>query len=155
MDSLVTRVPPPVLALGSAVFMWALDRVGLGGPSFGNGGFIVIGVVLSVAGIAIAILGLREFRRAQTTFDPHRIDETSALVTAGPYRFTRNPMYLGLLSVVVGFGLALGQLTPLLVGPLVFVALITMLQIRPEEQMMATLFGAEYDQYRSRVRRWL
>jgi len=135
--------------------MWVLGRVGLGGPSLDSVGLDVAGLAVALASIALAVLGLRQFNRAGTTFDPHRIEETSALVTSGPYSFTRNPMYLGLLGVLVGLGLVFGALVPLLVGPPLFVAVITVLQIRPEEQMMVNLFGAEYDEYRRRVRRWI
>lgn len=155
MASLATKVPPPVLALVTGVFMWLLGRVGLGGPSIDALGLDIAGLAIALAGIAVAVLGLREFNRAGTTFDPHRIDETSALVTTGPYRLTRNPMYLGLLGVLVGWGLVLGELGSSIAGAFVFVAMITVLQIRPEEAMMASLFGVDYDDYRRRVRRWV
>lgn len=155
MASLATRVPPPILALASTVIVWLLGRVGLGGPTLDTVVVDAIGVGVALGGLAIAGLGLREFRRADTTFDPHRIDETSALVTSGPYRFTRNPMYVGLLAVLVGIGLVLGEIGALVIGAFLFVAVLTALQIRPEEAMMVRLFGAEYEEYRRRVRRWL
>ena len=155
MASLATRVPPPLVALAATLIMWLLGRSGLGGPSVDSSAVDAAGVGVAVAGVAIAGLGLWEFRRAGTTFDPHRLEQTSALVTSGPYRVTRNPMYLGLLAVLVGVGLVLGAVGALIVGALVFVAVITVLQIRPEEEMMTRRFGADYADYRRRVRRWI
>ena len=81
-------------------------------------------------------------------------ERASALVERGIYRHTRNPMYLGLLCLLLGWTLALGQWAALL-GPLVFVVYITRFQIVPEERVLLAHFGAAYDDYRQRVRRWL
>ena len=154
MDSLATRVPPPVIAFVIGALMWADARF-LGGLGFDGLGFDLAALLLALAGLGLAAAGGREFARARTTYDPHRIDDTSALVTTGPYRFTRNPMYLGLLGVLVALGLVLGELISLVFGSLLFVIVITVLQIRPEERILAAKFGAAFDDYRSRVRRWI
>jgi len=75
------------------------------------------------------------------------------LVTGGIYRFTRNPMYVGLLLVLVAWATFLSSLWTL-VGPLAFVLYITRFQIKPEESALATLFGQPYADYRAKVRRW-
>ena len=154
MDWLATRVPPPVIALVIGAVMWADARF-LGGITFDGLGFDLAALLIALAGLGIASAGGREFARADTTFDPHRIDDTAALVTTGPYRFTRNPMYLGLLGVLVAWGLVLGELMSLVFGSLLFVAVITVVQIRPEERMLSAKFGVAFDDYRSRVRRWI
>jgi protein-S-isoprenylcysteine O-methyltransferase Ste14 len=79
---------------------------------------------------------------------------TSTLVTSGVYRFSRNPMYVGLLFVLAGWGSYLANSLALLVLPL-FVASMTRWQILPEERIMATKFGAEFEAYKRSVRRWL
>jgi protein-S-isoprenylcysteine O-methyltransferase Ste14 len=92
------------------------------------------------------------FRRRGTPLKP--FTPSTALVVDGPYRFTRNPMYLGLATTLVGVALALEALTPFIVVP-VFVAIITMQFIVPEEAMLTDRFGDDYGDFRRRVRRWL
>jgi protein-S-isoprenylcysteine O-methyltransferase Ste14 len=105
-----------------------------------------------LAGIGLAIWAEHEFKRAGTAVRPFA--PSSALVEDGPFRFTRNPMYLGMLLVLAGLFLLLGTLGPLLVPPI----LVWLLQRRfvvPEETHMERHFGARYEDYRRRVRRWL
>jgi protein-S-isoprenylcysteine O-methyltransferase Ste14 len=102
-----------------------------------------LGLVLWVAGL---------FRRHHTTIKPG--DVSSQLVTSGPFRISRNPIYLGMVCVLVGIAVALGSLTPWLVAP-VFVALIARNIIPVEEAMLAEAFGSQYADYRARVRRWI
>ena len=110
------------------------------------------GVVPLLAGLGLAIWGERHFKRAGTAVRPFA--PSSALVEGGPYRFTRNPMYIGLLLVLAGLWLLLGSLSPLLVLPALFLLLHTRFVI-PEEAHMARHFGERYQSYRRRVRRWL
>ena len=79
---------------------------------------------------------------------------TSHLVTSGLYRYSRNPMYLGLLMMLIGWGLYLGSLSPLSMLPL-FIRLLTKKQIEPEEIILMDKFGQEYKYYQQRVRRWI
>jgi protein-S-isoprenylcysteine O-methyltransferase Ste14 len=95
-----------------------------------------------------------QFRRAHTTIDPHQPAAASTLVTSGVYGWTRNPMYLGLALLLAGFAIKLGSLTAL-AGPLLFVAVIQRVQIRPEEHALHMRFGQDYERYRQRVNRWL
>ena len=92
------------------------------------------------------------FRRRGTAIKPFQ--ESSALVTDGVYRFTRNPMYLGMVIGLTGVACMLGTVTPLLVIP-IFIWVIRTRFIRVEEGMLAERFGDEYVQYQARVRRWL
>lgn len=110
-------------------------------------------VIASIGGL-FAIAGVAGFRRAQTTLNPTKPQATSALVIAGIYQYTRNPMYVGLLLVIVAWAAFLSSLWALL-GPLAFALYITRFQILPEERVLSGLFGAEYAAYRARVRRWL
>lgn len=97
--------------------------------------------------------GIR-FRRANTTVNPLKPQAASSLVTAGIYRYTRNPMYLGLLFLLVAWAVLLSSPFALL-GPVAFVTYISRFQIVPEERVLAALFGAEYAAYQAGVRRWL
>ena len=109
------------------------------------------GVVLLVAGLAITITSAGAFARAKTAIRPFQ--ESSTLVTSGFYRYTRNPMYLGMVLVLLGVDVFLGSATPFLVPPL-FVWLIQRRFIRREEAMLEERFGDEYRAFRQRVRRW-
>jgi protein-S-isoprenylcysteine O-methyltransferase Ste14 len=107
-----------------------------------------------VIGLASGASGVMAFRRHRTTTNPIRIDAASSLVTGGVYRLTRNPMYLGLALLLSAWAAYLG--TPwALLGPLGLVVFLTRFQIIPEERVMLGKFGAAYDAYRRRVRRWI
>ena len=111
-----------------------------------------LGLVPVAIGVTLALSGARLFRRAGTAIEPW--GTPSALVVEGPYRFSRNPMYLGLALSLLGLAVWLGTLTPFLVIPL-FVWLITVLFIRPEEQRLEDRFGSRYLAYKARVHRWV
>lgn len=109
--------------------------------------FLIPGVLLAVSGVA-------QFLRAGTTVDPHRATNASSLVTGGLYRVTRNPMYLGMLLMLSGFVVLVGNVASLIALP-AFVAYMNRFQIAPEERVLTDLFGAEYLAYTDRTRRWL
>lgn len=147
------RVPPPLVMLGAALIAW---EVAGAVPQWSVQGAVArpLAWVLVALGVGFGIAGLWVFRRAGTTFDPHAPQRTRVLVTTGPYRFTRNPMYLGLALVLLAWCAWLAN-PAALVGVLLFVAYLTRFQIIPEERVMQEKFGAEYASYRNRVRRWL
>lgn len=111
----------------------------------------VVGGALFIAGAALAGSGWLTFRRARTTTVPGQA--SSRLVTWGPYRFSRNPMYVGLSIAYVGEAGILGQIWPLLLLPLV-VAYLNWFVIPVEERKLREVFGDVYEKYRLRVRRW-
>ena len=102
----------------------------------------------------ISIAGMVAFRRAKTTVNPVKASLASSLVIRGVYRYTRNPMYVGLLLTLLAWAVFLAN--PLAVlWVVVYVLYITRFQIIPEERVLASLFGAEYEAYKGRVRRWI
>jgi protein-S-isoprenylcysteine O-methyltransferase Ste14 len=109
---------------------------------------------LGVAGAVICVLGVVAFRRARTTLDPRQPGKTSALVTRGIYARTRNPMYLGFVLLLAGWGLLLGDLCALAL-PLVLAVYLDRCQIPAEERALGSAFGDEFAAYARRVRRWL
>ena len=115
---------------------------------------IGVAALLVAAGLACAVAGVLAFRRAGANLDPHRIDKGEALVTEGVYRYTRNPMYLGMALVLLGYSVYLLRPVDFL-GPLAFLVYITRFQISPEERAMARKFGARYEAYKRAVRRWI
>ena len=152
MQALELKVPPPVVALLVGAAMWfAGQRVSLELPFVVR---IVAFIVIALAGGAMAIAGNREFKRARTTISPLKPENSTALVTSGIYRFTRNPMYVGLTLLVLGWAAFLCSAWALL-GPVVFVLYISRFQIAPEERVLSAKFGTAYADYALRVRRWL
>lgn len=139
----------------AAVVTWVVARLDLDGSPLESTTSEWLGVLLAVTGIAIAFAGLREFSKANTTVDPVKIEEASAVVTSGIYRVTRNPMYLGLSLMSIGWGLRLGTLVGMVAGTGLLVAALTYLQIKPEERALTAAFGSDYTDYTDSVRRWL
>ena len=111
-----------------------------------------VGGVIFAIGAGIAGWGLATFHKARTTTIPGQV--SSQLVTWGPYRFTRNPMYVGLTVAYVGEAGILGQAWPLVLLPLT-VAYVNWIVIPVEEAKLTEVFGAAYGGYKARVRRWL
>ena len=148
-----SRMPPPLWRLIVAAVMWALNRfwpmLTIIPAHWSRFGLRVITIASITPLIAIA-----QFRIAQTTINPHKPERTTALVTSGLYGWTRNPMYLALSILLFGWAVELGTLTPF-AGPLLFIALIHQMQIRPEEHTLRIRFGEDYDRYCDRVNRWL
>ena len=110
-------------------------------------GAVLIGLAAALGGWGVVL-----FRRARTGVVP--FSEATTLVASGPYRFTRNPMYLGMAGMLLGTAVYLGSVTPWLVLP-AFVAIISERFIVREEAMMEKAFGQPYRDYKARVRRWL
>lgn len=110
------------------------------------------GVIFIAAGLAIAVISAGAFARAGTPIVPFK--ESTSLITHGCYRYTRNPMYLGMVLVLLGVDILLGSLTPFFLLP-VFALVIHRRFILHEEAMLEDRFGDEYRKFRSRVRRWL
>jgi protein-S-isoprenylcysteine O-methyltransferase Ste14 len=153
MEWLELRVPPPVVTACFALLMWfaaaAVPALDFDLPARG-----AAVLILAVAGVAIGIMAFFRFRQAKTTINPMAPEETSALVITGAYRWTRNPMYLGMLLILIGWALWLSNVVALIVLPL-FVVYLNRFQILPEERALQARFGAEFERYRRSVRRWL
>lgn len=111
-----------------------------------------IGFVLLLAGFSLGGLAVRQLVRAHTSPDPHQ--PTTALVTDGPYRLSRNPIYLGFLGIFLGFTVMFGTLWGLVLTPSLILA-VTRAAIRPEEAYLEGKFSGRYSLYRSRVRQWI
>ncbi len=146
-----SRVPPAWIAPG-VLLAWVLDTYlpvyeWLPAPWSYIGAGIVWFLALALTGAAA-----RELARNNTSLYPN--GESSALVTEGLYRYTRNPMYLGMALLVLGASLFLGSITALL-GVVLFCVALQQLFILPEEQRLTGWFGDDYRAYCRQVRRWL
>ena len=145
------NVHPPIVAMGFIIVGLVLGKLvpALAGM---NATLKNIGLGLTFIGFLCGVGAFIEFRKARTTLDPH--GSVKALVQSGIYRFTRNPIYLGFLFMVIGFPLAYGSLWGLVVSPL-FMATLSKLVIEKEEAYLEKKFKDQYTGYRSRVRRWI
>lgn len=153
VEQLELRVPPPVWALifFGLTYLVSLFEIGLDFSVSGGS----LGLVIAIVGVAIGVFAVVDFRAEGTTIDPHDPSQASALIEKGMYRFSRNPMYLGLAIIIAGFGIGLGDIVATVVGVGGFVAVITRLQIIPEERALKKRFKKRYDAYCDGRRRWL
>ena len=115
---------------------------------------ITLAIVIALLGGAFSLTGMISFRRAKTTVNPMQPEKTSSLVSSGVYTVTRNPMYVGLLLVLVGWAVFLSSAVAL-AGPVAFFFYIGRFQIAPEERVLVQMFGPKYVEYKAKVRRWL
>lgn len=105
-------------------------------------------------GIILGLFAVYSFKKAKTTVDPLNPEKASQLVVQGLYKYSRNPMYVAMLFVLIAFCLRLGNLYNLVVV-VIYIWFITEFQIKPEEKTLTKLFGQDYNKYISKVRRWL
>lgn len=153
MVTLELKIPPPVIVLSCMALAWMLAHF-TPGFAYLLPARIPITLILMLAGFSLTLSGFVAFRRAKTTLNPHTPEKSSSIVRGGPYRFTRNPMYLGLAFVLLAVCTYLAN--PLtIVAVAVFFAYLTRFQIMPEERLLLANFGEPYAQYTRSVRRWL
>jgi len=153
MRSLELKVPPPAVALVIAVLMWLLSLIAPA-LAFAIPARVLVAIILAATGVATAIAGVATFARAKTTVNPTTPERSSSLVSWGIYRVTRNPMYLGLLLELTAWAIFLSNPLPFLLLP-GYMLYINRFQIAPEERALTSLFGREFADYQSRVRRWI
>jgi len=153
VDRLELKVPP-VIQMAISAGLMLIFAVLLPALSIAFFASSLVALVLASIGVAFALLGVLEFRSAGTTVDPRIPDQSSSLVTNGVYRISRNPMYVGFLLMLVGWGVFLCNIVSFLLLPF-FVMYMNRFQITPEERYMLEKFGHEYRQYAAAVRRWV
>ena len=153
MQTLETKIPPPLVAAIVGLAMWGLARAT--GPLQSDshlGG--ALAAIFAAIGLSFAIPAFFAFQQAKTTVNPMKPEEATALVESGVFRYTRNPMYVGLTALLIGWTCYLESAFALL-GPLLFALYIDRFQIAPEERALREKFGESYASYQKRVRRWL
>ncbi|WP_318308891.1 methyltransferase family protein [Flagellimonas crocea] len=146
------KVPPALVMLVFGGSMYVLDRFLPVGEFefFGKQG---LAVFLSGLGVLVILIAMVQFFIFKTTVDPMNPKKSSALVTTGVYKFTRNPMYLGMLLLLLAIGLKLGNAFNTLIAA-GFVSFMNRFQIKPEEEVLQEKFGQEYKIYCKLTRRW-
>ncbi len=153
MKSLELKIPPPVYALSIGLLMWLLNKY-IPVTHFIESPWNKIGIAVIVVAGSFDLWSLFLFLKKRTTPNPMKPEKTTGLVVNGLYKYSRNPMYVGLLIILTGYAIWLGSLTPFLVLPLFYWA-ITEMQIKPEERVLTDKFGEDYQTYKNSVRRWL
>lgn len=146
-------IPPPLIGLLTGAGMWGLARML---PDLTIEASLLRWCALAVmaVGVLIEAVSVLAFLRARTTVTPLKPEKASTLVVSGLYHVSRNPMYLGMLILLIGWALWLANPATLILPP-VFVSYLTLFQIKPEEAALSEKFGSEYEAYRGRVRRWI
>lgn len=153
MSSLELRVPPPVVMVVVALFMWLAARA-VAALDFQMPARGTLAIAIALTGLAIAVFAVFQFRRAGTTPNPMKPHDSATVVVTGVYRYSRNPMYVGDLLILAGWAIWLANAAAFLGLPL-FVAYLNRFQISAEERALQARFGAAYAAYRAAVRRWL
>jgi protein-S-isoprenylcysteine O-methyltransferase Ste14 len=153
MKALELRIPPVVVVLLTGLLMWIVSlktaRFSLSLPFKG-----ALAGSLVFAGMAISLRGVLEFRKARTTVNPTKPEASLSLVKSGIYRYTRNPMYLGFLLILVGWAVWLADAIAFTFLP-AFVLFMNRFQIKPEERALALIFGEDFNAYCGEARRWI
>lgn len=139
---------PPLWTLAFAVAIWIIGRILPSGADL----FVALGWLTVLASVALMLWAVVHFRRAGTTVNPH--GQPARLITGGPFRFSRNPIYLGDAALLVGLCLGFRALPALILIPL-FIRVINRRFIAPEEARLAAAFPQDYAEYATRTRRWL
>ena len=153
MNSLELKIPPPAQFVITAASMFGVSKI-VPALKFSLSGSTALGIGLGIIGLSSGIMGVTQFRKAQTTPNPQALEKVSSLVTSGIYQYSRNPMYLGLVLILLGWALYLSHFLAFILIP-IFMMYMTRFQIQPEERMMTQKFGDKYRAYLNKVRRWI
>ena len=151
MINIKTKLPPPLVAL---TFGFLINYTKNIFPKIEIENEIIFGSFMIIIGLIIILSSIILFKKYQTTITPLNPSNATKLITDGIYKFSRNPMYLGLLLVLFGFSIILNPTGGFLLIPL-FILYINLFQIIPEENAMVDLFKDEFLEYKENVRRWI
>lgn len=149
-------IPPPIVFLSCGLLMWLANRYGPRIPfEIPFGGVMVFWIILAV-GLLVMMAGVTRIFRYRTVIHPDRksLPEATHLVTDGIFRYTRNPIYLGMAIMLAAWTIWLGNAWAV-GGVAIFVVFIHIFQIRPEEEALEKVFGQAYRTYKTHVRRWI
>ena len=148
------KIPPPIVALIGILLIFLSKDYFLIlylHPHLQN----TLSLLFLIIGFVIIFLATKEFKKSETTVNPMKPETSTRLVTSGVFKYTRNPMYLGLASILLASCFYFSSLLGIIVYVPLFIFYITVFQIIPEEESMKTIFNDEYLDYCSKVRRWI
>lgn len=145
------KIPPPIITLICGLGIY-FSR-----PLFPKYSYISIDIIAALfllLGITTLITAVLSFKRQSTTVNPLQPEKASSLVVSGIFKYSRNPMYLGMLLILISMTIKFNFIDGILII-FVFVAFITKFQIIPEEIVLEKLFGEEFIRYKKKTRRWI
>ena len=151
MIDIKTKFPPPLVAL---TFGFLINYTKNIFPKIEIKNEIIFGSFMIISGLIIILSAIILFKKYQTTITPLNPSNATKLITGGIYKFSRNPMYLGLLLVLLGISIILNLTGGFFLIPL-FILYLNLFQIIPEENAMVDLFKDEFLEYKKKVRRWI
>ncbi|TXD98021.1 isoprenylcysteine carboxylmethyltransferase family protein [Psychrobacter frigidicola] len=153
MNALELKVPTVLQVLATGAAMYGVSKT-LPALQFSISDSKWLGGGLAIIGLGIGVMGVTEFKKAQTTVNPHTPERSEHLVTSGIYQYSRNPMYVGLVFILLGWALYLSHLIAFALI-IIFIKYMSRFQIQAEEKIMTEKFGDKYKAYLVRVRRWI
>ena len=146
-----TKIPPPIVTLIFGLCIY------FSGPYFPEYIFsmanFLSGLILFV-GVSILIVSAVSFKRHQTTINPLKPEQASSLIISGVFSFSRNPMYLGMVFILLALSFRFNLVGGILFTS-IFIMYITKFQIIPEEAAMKSIFGEDFNKYKNKTRRWI
>ena len=145
-----TKIPPPIITLLSIVIIYLFESK----IEYSQLHLKAVGMIFLILGLTLIFLAVLKFIKTKTTVDPTRPEKTSNLVISGVYKLTRNPMYLGMLFLIIAYAIYNNSIFGCIVVP-IFIFYINKFQIEPEEIEMRKKFGESFENYCKKVNRWL
>ena len=145
------KIPPPIVTLTFGLLIYFTKSVF---PTFTNGLLNILSLLSLIIGLLILISAVSSFKKQQTTVNPISIEKASSLVVTGIFKYSRNPMYLGMVLILLSISFKFNLIGGIVLTVL-FAGYITKFQIIPEEIVMNKLFGDEFEKYKNKTRRWI
>tara|TARA_E500000178_G_scaffold68951_1_gene66489 strand:- start:85 stop:534 length:450 start_codon:yes stop_codon:yes gene_type:complete len=145
------KIPPPIVTLFFGLCIYFSQEYF---PESNLEFLTIFSYIFFFSGFSILILAVSLFKKQNTTINPIKIENASSLITSGVFEYSRNPMYLGMVMILLGIALMFNFIGGILFT-LLFAIYITKYQIRPEEEVMERLFGEDFLKYKNSVRVWV
>ena len=145
------KIPPPIVTLAFGLMIYFSRNIF---PDINNIIFYVLSLFFIILGPFILISAVRSFKAEQTTINPININIASSLVISGVFKYSRNPMYLGMVFILLALSFRFNFVGGILFTS-IFIMYITKFQIIPEEAAMKSIFGEDFNKYKNKTRRWI
>jgi len=145
------KIPPPIVTLAFGLMIYFSRNIF---PDINNIIFYILSLFFIILGPFILISAVRSFKAEQTTINPININNASSLVISGVFKYSRNPMYLGMVFILLALSFRFNLVGGILFT-FIFIMYITKFQIIPEEAAMKRIFGEDFNKYKNKTRRWI
>lgn len=145
------KIPPPIVTLAFGLMIYFSRNIF---PDINNIIFYILSLFFIILGPFILISAVRSFKAEQTTINPININNASSLVISGVFKYSRNPMYLGMVFILLALSFWFNLVGGILFTS-IFIMYITKFQIIPEEAAMKSIFGEDFNKYKNKTRRWI